>query len=44
VTLISAAAIHLALHWGWVSKVTGRLAHALWQRPAKRQPTLAADA
>jgi cytochrome b subunit of formate dehydrogenase len=44
VTLISAAAIHFALHWGWVSKVTERLARSLWGRPAPSRPTLAADA
>ena len=44
VILISAAVVHFALHWGWVSKVTGRLARSLWRHPAPRQPTLAADA
>jgi hypothetical protein len=44
VTLISAAVIHFTLHWGWVSKVTGRLAGSLWKRPAPGQPTLAPDA
>jgi preprotein translocase subunit SecY len=44
VTLVSAAVIHFTLHWGWVSKVTGRLARSLWRRPAPRQPKLAPDA
>lgn len=41
VTLIAAAAVHLSIHWKWVTKVTSKMAAMLLKARPARQPVSA---
>lgn len=38
VTLIVAALVHLAIHWGWITKVTAKMWRSVWKRTDSPDP------